>query len=170
MEHHNFINLRNHILPRSVASEWDEAKHEWALDHVEVMDVGADSPPETCPCGHFPIVELCWIRNRKNEELTFVGNVCVKKFLGLPVDTVAEGIKRIMKDETAALNSAATVFAFEQGWITDWERNFCLDTAKKRKPSQKQLDKRVQINENLLRKLRERGLQRRSSRGEQRGS
>jgi hypothetical protein len=147
----------------SVSDHWESAKLEWELDHVEVLDVDEDNPPGTCPCGHFPIVEMCWIRNTANGRFTFVGNVCVKRFLGMPVDAVADGFRRILADVEKALNAAATEFCHGQGWINDWERGFCLDTCRKRKLSGRQLDKRVQVNSQVLARLRERGDQRRRS-------
>jgi hypothetical protein len=157
---HNFHNLKAHILPLSVSEAWDEAKYEWELDHVQVLEVGEEAEPETCPCGHFPIIELCWIRNRKNGNVTFVGNVCVKRFMGMPADTVAAGFRRVMADPERALNAAAVEFAHAQGWLSDWERGFCLATSRKRRLSGKQMAKRVQINQHLLSLLRQRRAER----------
>lgn len=158
---HNFVNLKSHVLPLSLSMEWAEAKHEWALDHVEVLDAHEHAEPATCPCGHHPILELCWIRNIKNGNLTFVGNVCVKRFMGMPADTVAEGFKRIMGNTEKALGAAAVEFAHAQGWISDWEKTFCLDTCRKRKLTGRQLAKRVEVNQQLLHLLRERTAERR---------
>jgi hypothetical protein len=160
-EGHNFANLKAHVLGMSVSDHWESAKLEWELDHVEVLDVDEGAPPETCPCGHFPIVEMCWLRNNANGRFTFVGNVCVKRFFGLPVDAVADGFRRIIDDNEKALNAAATEFCFSQGWINKWERGFCLDTCRKRKLTGSQLNKRVQINGQVLVRLRDRGVERR---------
>ena len=43
-----------------------------------------------CLCSHFPIKEICVIRNRVNGVRAEVGNVCVKKFLGLPSGKIFE--------------------------------------------------------------------------------
>lgn len=160
---HNFKNLQAHILPLSESHDWNEAKHEWTLDHVEVLGASESAWPEACPCGHFPIRELCWIRNSKNANLTFVGNVCVRRFMGMPADTVADGFRRIMESAENALNAAGVEFAHSQGWISDWAKRFCLDTCRKRKLSARQLHKRVEINADLLRRLRERSEERRRS-------
>ena len=53
--------LITEILERSVAQTWDEARREWSLYEVYEAD-----EPETCLCGHFPIIELCVLRNRRN--------------------------------------------------------------------------------------------------------
>lgn len=125
---HNFENLKQHILALSEAKSWEDAKHEWKLDHVQVLEVDEECPPETCPCGHFPIVEMCWIRNQKNSELTFVGNVCVRRFMGMEADAVAAGFKRVMLNRERALNVAATKFAYAQGWITEWVTSWSMRT------------------------------------------
>ena len=75
--------LIEEIIALSEASNWDEAKREWALLHVYRED-----DPLTCLCGHFPINEICVIGNMKNGREAIVGNVCVKKFMGLPSDLI----------------------------------------------------------------------------------
>lgn len=154
---HNFENLKTHILAMSEADHWNAALEEWKLEYVEVPEEGEEREPEHCPCGHYPIIELCWLRNQQNGRSTFVGNVCVKKFMGIDAGTVADGLKRIAADTSKALNVAATKYAHERGWINNWERGFCLDTARKRKLSGRQLDKRIQINETVMAKTREMG-------------
>ena len=148
---HNFDNLKTHILSMSEAEYWAAAKQEWKLEHVEVPEDGEDIEPERCPCGHYPIIELCWLRNQQNGKTTFVGNICVKKFFGINAGTVADGLKRIAGDTSKALNEAATNYAFERKWINDYERKFCLNTRRLRLLSSKQAAKRQQINAKVLR-------------------
>jgi len=69
------------IIGHSEAATWDQAKMEWGLAEVYQAE-----EPETCLCGHFPIIELCVLRNKLNLAQVTVGNCCVKKFLGLPVN------------------------------------------------------------------------------------
>jgi hypothetical protein len=71
--------LAQAMLPLSVADSWQQAKLEWTLAEVYRQD-----DPETCLCGHYPIIEICVLENKKNGNRAEVGNVCVKKFLGLP--------------------------------------------------------------------------------------
>lgn len=159
---HYLRNLSRHIIGLSEASTWGVAKLEWELDHVEnVFDTDDEAEHEECPCGHYPISELCWIRNTKNGNETFVGNVCVKKFMGMQAGTVAAGFRRVLANRQKALNEAATLFAFDKGWINEWERDFCLDTKNKRKLTGRQLAKREQINDKVLRLLHKRGDDRR---------
>ncbi len=54
--------------------------------------------PESCPCGHENIKELCYIKNTINGNITFVGNVCVNKFVGIKTGNIFSGIKKIKAD------------------------------------------------------------------------
>jgi len=58
-EGYNFQKLRAHILPLSSTSGWKVAAKEWSLTGIFEAD-----QPETCICGHFPILEICTIYNR----------------------------------------------------------------------------------------------------------
>lgn len=137
------------IVALSVAKRWDEARLEWRIE-----DIYWEQEPDTCLCGHFPINELCYLRNIKNNARALVGNVCVKKFMGLPSDQMFEAIKRIAHDDSRALNPQAIDHAHSKGWINDWERKFYFDTWRKRKLSGRQLVKRIQINQLVLGRIR----------------
>lgn len=137
--------LAQEIVARSVADDWDRARLEWTL-----VEVYREDEAETCLCGHYPINELCVIHNMKNGQHAVVGNVCVNKFLGLSSEKIFQGLRRIGTDEGRALNADAVMHAHERGWINDWERDFYLDTRRKRKLSAKQQAKRVQINRKVL--------------------
>lgn len=146
MSSHQEYRLTQEIISRSRADTWDEAQLEWAL-----VEVYREDDPMACLCSHFPINEICVLANKLNGNEAIVGNVCVKKFLGLPSDKIFAAIGRIAKDETRALNAEAIVHAHERGWINDWERKFYLDTWRKRSLSSKQEAKRLQINRLVLR-------------------
>jgi hypothetical protein len=131
------------IIARSEAKSWAEAKLEWNL--VEIFE-DRDSPG-TCLCGHYPITEQCILVNRINGNRVVVGNVCVKRFLGLPTDNLFQALRRIEKNTAAALNEEMILHAHAHGWINDWEKMFYLDTIRERKLSPRQRAIRVQINE-----------------------
>ncbi len=82
-----------------------------------------------------------------------VGNVCVTNFMGLESDLIFQGIKRVSLDDQRALNESAIEYAFGQGWLNEWERDFCLSTRRKRKLSGLQADKRAQINAMVLSRI-----------------
>ena len=146
---HQGYKLSAEIIAMSVADTWDRAKHEWELE-----DVYHEKEPDTCLCGHFPINELCCLRNAKNGKRALVGNVCVKKFLGLPSDKIFGAINRISKDANKALNAEAIEHAFKKSWISQWEYGFYFDTWRKRSLSARQRAKRAEINERVLRYIR----------------
>lgn len=140
--------LIKEIISLSVSDTWEIAKTEWELNEIYFAD-----EPETCLCGHFPIIELCELKNTKNKELAVVGNCCVKKFIGLPSDKIFQAVKRVRKDGGKGLNSETIELAHSKKWINNWEYTFYVDTFRKRKLSEKQLIKRRQINEKVLLKI-----------------
>lgn len=137
--------LTERLIALSVGDTWDEAKLEWSLEHVWRED-----EPDTCLCGHFPIIEICFLRNASNFNTAIVGNCCVKKFTSLPSDLIFQAVKRIQNDIERAINVATIRHAYKKGWINDWEKNFYMDTWRKRKLSGAQHMKRVQINKKVL--------------------
>lgn len=148
MEGSNQAKLREGIVALSDSKIWYLARLEWTIDYIILLESGEAS--ETCLCGHHPIRELCYLFNKKNRNRTLVGNVCVEQFLELGSAAIFDCLKRIVEDDTKALNAATIVYARSHQWISSWEENFCNDTAKKRKLSGKQLAKRVEINRRVL--------------------
>jgi hypothetical protein len=144
METTNEYLLRKEIIARSVATQWEEAREEWDLKAIFHQ-----TEPARCLCGHTPILELCVLQNRKNGTEAIVGNVCVKKFMGLPSDRVFQAVRRVTNDATKPLNEEAIEHAHRSGWITDWERDFSKNTMSRRKMSDKQEIIRIQINEKV---------------------
>lgn len=141
--------LTAEIIQRSVSDNWDEAKLEWALHEVYEAD-----EPETCLCGHFPIIELCILNNNFNGGFATVGNCCVKKFIGLPSDKIFQAVKRVRKNLSKALNAEAIAHAFQRGWLTAWEKDFYFDIMRKRNLTARQASKKQQINELVLQRMR----------------
>ncbi|HEH9418884.1 TPA: hypothetical protein SIA31_002932 [Aeromonas sobria] len=134
--------LTKAIIELSNANTWDLAKQEWALDQVYEVD-----EPMTCLCGHFPIIEICTIKNKSNGVSADVGNCCVKKFLGLPSNKIFQAIKRVRKDSSKSLNDDAIEHGFAKHWITPWEKEFYLDVMGRRKLTEKQRAKKKEIND-----------------------
>jgi len=140
--------LSQEIISLSVADTWEVAKSEWELSEIYFSD-GSD----TCLCGHYPIIELCEIRNKKNQKITIVGNCCVNKFMGLPSKKIFQAVKRIRKDSKKSLNSEAIDLAYSKDWINKWEYDFYTDTLRKRLLTEQQGLKRKQINDKILFKI-----------------
>ena len=115
------------ILELSYSSVWDEAVNEWHFESISI------EPKSTCLCSHYPIKELCHIKNDKNGNTTIVGNCCIKKFKG---DTTKTKMFNALKRNQ--LNKALIEYAFEKKIINQWEKDFCIKLWRKRYLSQKQ--------------------------------
>lgn len=142
--------LTREILSRSTATAWDAAKLEWALHEVFESE-----EPETCLCGHYPIIENCVLRNKTNGVFATVGNCCVKKFIGLPSDLIFQAAKRVRADPSRSLNAEAIAYARDRNWINEWEQEFYLRIMRKRNLTDKQCAKKRQINEKFLLRMRQ---------------
>ncbi|AOJ36404.1 hypothetical protein WJ23_00025 [Burkholderia lata] len=140
--------LTAEIIARSKAKTWDLAKTEWSLAEVYEAE-----EPETCLCGHFPIIEICTLKNRVTGQTADVGNCCVKRFIGLPSDKIFQAVKRVRKDPSKSLNGEAIAHAFEKAWINEWERDFYLKIMRKRVLTSKQSEKKIQINEKIAMRM-----------------
>jgi hypothetical protein len=60
------------------------------------------------------------------------------------------GSERVGRDDSRALNPEAIEHAHQRGWINNWEKDFYLDTWRKRALTPRQLAKRQEINRLVL--------------------
>ena len=111
--------LIEEIIKLSSSNIWDTAKLEWKLDEIYEAD-----EPRRCLCGHFPIIEICIIKNKANNNSAIVGNCCVKKFIGLPSDKIFQAIKRVRKDSERSLNVEAIEYSFQKNGLMIGRRIF----------------------------------------------
>lgn len=146
--------LKAEILRLSQASDWETARKEWSLVGIFEAD-----DPETCLCGHHPIIEVCELHNRITNHAADVGNVCVKRFLGLRSDLIFQALKRVRKEPDKSLNADAIVFFKERKLLTDWDYRFLQSTMRKRNLTFKQLETRRQINQKVIQAVGQRGFQ-----------
>ena len=144
MSEHNLENLKNHILPLSNSSEWSDAKNEWRLVGIEVQEDW-----ENCPCGK-EIKELCHIKNQLNGNKTFVGNICVNRFIGIDTGNLFAGLRRIIDDAEANANEDLIIHAYKFGYIYENEYKFLMQTRRKRNLTTKQLDWKMKINRRIV--------------------
>jgi len=111
---HNFERLKDHIIPLSIADNFDAAKNEWKLIGVELHE-----ELDHCPCGQI-IKELCHIENKINGNKTYVGNVCVNRFIGIETGNLFDGIKRISLDNSANANADLIIHAYQLTRVTSF--------------------------------------------------
>jgi hypothetical protein len=143
--------LSQEIISLSEANTWDHAKLEWDLDQIYTT---SRSNPKTCLCGHYPILEICELLNQENGNTAIVGNHCVNKFR-VESDKIFRAVDRIRGDITKPLNVETIAHANDKGWIDDWDKDFYIDTWRKRKPSHKQMSRRVKINQIIIHSMQE---------------
>lgn len=147
MEGHSFEQLQAHILPLSQSQIFDVARREWDLVGVEISDEF-----DNCPCGQ-EIKEHCYIRNRINGNSTYVGNVCINRFIQIDTGNLFEGLKRIAKDVSANANNDLVEHAYRMGYLFgEKEYLFLKQTMRKRILSPAQLAWKQKINRRILSK------------------
>jgi len=137
--------LHEHIISLSKATSWHSARDEWDLDSIYRSD-----EPESCPCGQYPIIEICVIRNRLNGNTTEVGNVCVNNFLNLPSDKLFQSVRYVSEDAGRSFSEDMIDYACRKRIISQWERDLYMDIRRKRKLSGKQRAKKDQVNQKIL--------------------
>lgn len=142
---HNFERLRTHILPLSVAPDFDTARQEWQLVAVEISEEW-----DHCPCGQ-EIKEHCYIRNRRNGNTTYVGNVCINRFIQIDTGNLFDGLRRIAQDEYANANHDLIEHAYRMGYLYgEKEYRFLKQTVRSRTLSQAQLAWKRKINRRIV--------------------
>lgn len=141
---HNFERLKNYILPLSQAQRFEEARGEWELVGVEVTEEF-----DNCPCGH-EIKEHCYIENKITGIKTYVGNVCINRFMGVETGNLFAGLRRIKENPIANPNQDLIEHAYKFGYIFDREYAFLMETRFKRKLSGRQKSWKEKINRRIL--------------------
>ena len=137
--------LKNHIIPLSISNAFDVAKTEWDLVGVEITEEF-----DHCPCGQ-NIKEHCFIKNRLTNHQTYVGNVCINRFMGIATGSLFDGLKRIAADTSANANDAVIEFAYTMGYLFgENEYQFLKRTKLKRKLSAKQISWKQKINRRIV--------------------
>jgi len=145
MEGHSFERLKRHIIPLSLSGAFDVAKSEWDLIGVEITEEF-----DNCPCGQ-NIKEHCFIKNRLTNHQTYVGNVCINRFMGIATGPLFEGLKRIAADTSANANDAVIEFSYKMGYLYgEGEYNFLKRTKLKRNLSAKQIAWKQKINRRIV--------------------
>lgn len=144
---HNFARLKAHILPLSRAKIFDVARTEWRLVAVEISEEF-----DNCPCGQ-EIKEHCYIKNSVTGHETYVGNVCINRFIGIDTGSLFDGLRRIAEDDAANANGDVIEYANERGFLYDKEYEFLMSTRLKRVLSHKQKEWKRKINRRILNKI-----------------
>ncbi|MBP7874982.1 MAG: hypothetical protein KA023_09365 [Bacteroidales bacterium] len=139
--------LFNEIISLSDSDIWDIAKNEWIFDSIY-----ESAEPQTCLCGHFPIINICVIQNTVNRKITEVGNCCVKKFFNISDgDAIISSIKQLKKKGVSkSINIKSLGYIYKKNVITQWDYDFYKDIHKKRNLTDKQKEIKEIINKKFL--------------------
>ena len=138
--------LTEEILNLSESKEWDFAKLEWSFEFAYYAE-----ELQKCLCGHYPIKNICVIKNRRNSSVTEVGNCCINKFLGIDEgNKIFSSIKKLKDSETASMSSEVIEYIYKKKGISDFEYNFYKSIYRKRIMSEKQWDIKKRINQKFL--------------------
>ena len=139
------------LLALSQSKDWWRAKVEW-----EFVTVYKGKGKDSCLCGHTPIVELCKLGNKLNNNTAIVGNCCVKRFLNIQTDLIFDAVNRIERDPKKSVNLRTLNQAISNAWITEWEYDFYKKIFRKDsgKLSPKQVSIKMEVNRKILRRIR----------------
>lgn len=138
--------LFQEIIALSNADNWEDAKKEWDLDSVYESE-----EPLTCLCGHYPIINICVLYNVYNKCKTEVGNECVKKFFKIELaDAIIKSIKKVKTDISKSINIETLDYLYGKNHINDWEYDFYKNIRNKRSLTDRQSNKKQEINQKFL--------------------
>lgn len=141
---HNSEQLKTHIVELSESNNFTFAKKEWVFTRAEYSE-----DYDRCPCGQ-SIKELCHIENVKTGHRTYVGNTCIKKFMGIDKSKIFHGLKKIKANDEAIPNRALIEYAVEQGFIYENEEGFLLSIMNKRSLTTRQAEWLQKINRRII--------------------
>ncbi len=142
----NNYKLPKEIIQLSVSDVWESARLEWDFKYVYESE-----EPSTCLCGHYPIKNICVIKNRINSNETEVGNCCVNKFLDIDNgDKIIQSVKKIKKTIDSSMSEGTLLYLYDNDFITEWDYKFYSNIRLKRNLSDKQLNIKREINQKLI--------------------
>lgn len=149
MRRKNFQYLKEHILPLSNdKSDFNIAKTEWKLHYIFIKETFGQ-----CPCTQ-EIKEHCVIKNEKNGNMTYVGNICVKRFLEIDARKLFNGMRKIIANREAKPNRDLIEYAHQKGYLYGSnEYGFLRSIVNKRKLSEKQIKWLLYINRRIVEKI-----------------
>lgn len=138
--------LTEEIISLSDSQTWDFSKLEWDFEFAYYAE-----DLQTCLCGHYPIKNICVIRNKRNSNQTEVGNCCINKFLGIEDgNKIFVSIKKLKNDNSKSMSAEVIDYIYNKKAISDFEYKFYVDIHRKRNLSFKQLEVKERINAKFL--------------------
>jgi hypothetical protein len=112
--------LIDEILSMSESQYWDDAILEWDFTNAYYSE-----ELQTCLCGHYPIKNICVIKNHINQNQTEVGNCCINKFLSIEEgNNIFSSLKRIKDDNTKSMSNETLEYLYSKRILSNTEYNF----------------------------------------------
>ena len=140
--------LMEEIIKLSNAFNWNEAKGEWVLDGIYFAD-----KPAACLCGESPIVEVCVLKNKQNNNTVEVENVCVSKFLKIKSDDMFRSLEKIISKNEESVSAELIERSFSDMTISAAERRFYFDIRYKRELTPKRAKWKREINLKIIKRF-----------------
>jgi hypothetical protein len=138
--------LGEEIVALSKSKFWESAKKEWSFLYAYMSEEFL-----TCLCGHYPIREVCVLKNSINGNETEVGNCCVNKFLNIEsANKIFTSVKRIKADTSKSMSPEVLDYLHSKSAITEYEYKFYSSIIRKRSLSAKQQGVKTKINSRLI--------------------
>ncbi|QBO59586.1 hypothetical protein [Chryseobacterium salivictor] len=138
--------LAEEIINLSESKEWDFAKLEWSFEFAYYAD-----ELQKCLCGHYPIKNICVIKNQKNSFVTEVGNCCINKFLGIEDgNKIFSSIKKLKENIAASMSAEVIEYIYRKKGISDFDYKFYKSIYRRRIMSTKQCEIKKRINQQFL--------------------
>lgn len=140
--------LKESIIGLSESDNWEDAKYEWRFTYSYSVPLEMGF---TCKCGKKPIMEVCVLYNTLNKREAKVGNVCVKKFLGIQEGTrIFNAVKKLKKDIRASMGLHALKYLYKRNAIGQSDFNSYKSNIRKRKLTDEEYFERERHNRKLL--------------------
>lgn len=137
--------LKESVIELSINKDWSKAKLEW-----DVVNIYEKDSYGTCLCGKYPIVEICELSNRNNQNKIIVWNECMKYFFEEDFGYIFKSIKRIRKDINKTVDEEVIHYAVKQWRISPEDAHRYVLPIKQRKPVPFKLEWRHKFNKLLL--------------------
>lgn len=138
--------LTEEIISLSESKQWDLAKNEWRFEFAYYAE-----ELQSCLCGHYPIRNICVIKNRTNLAVTEVGNCCINKFLGIDAgNKIFSSIKKLKEDIKSSISAEVIEYFYRKRGMSDFEYKFYKSIFRKRNMSERQWEIKEKINRKFL--------------------
>ena len=149
--------LIERIIEQSNSSNWHNAKLEWKI--VDIYKLEKDEDNKTCLCWHYPIRNICILKNKENGNKVVVWQVCAKKFNNLDeninINSFFSSILRVRENLYKSVHKKVIEYYYEKWILTEKDKDFYLNIIKKKKNSlsNKQLKRKKNINWRIIKEF-----------------